>query len=311
MEIYDFNNSFPIFRFNDFNNHVLDSISEYNKSLLFGIVGSNSIDAKLIENKIDINSVLSKVSRMENFHLLNNLLSLYPAISFLNDNKDISEILKNAFSKDLILTDWVLLKNVLNFKFDVEFLNGELDRISKVYGFEVNNKLIFKELFVTFYKYCFVLFCKSIDFKFGKGEYTEAKFERNFRFDFKKLERELNNKLNILKRSDIKASQYAQAKEYLNNYISSCKEDSIEKSLDILHEILEYNTPKKAERKIYYSISNNINFDEPTIKETKKFNSELRSLFLTIIKPLFHNSDNPELDKDKLRDIQKHLHNKK
>jgi len=311
MVIYYFKDTFPLFRFRDYENHDLNRPKEYIKSSLLNIIDSELVvDGTIEKKKMALKSVLLRVAEKEGLHLLETLLTIYPTMIFVDDKVDAWEILKDSFSSEIGETDKTLLRHALNFKLDTSFLTNELKRINNIAGFKAKYSKIFKQLYIAYYKYCFVLFVKSIDFKLSVKKREKVVYESNFVFDFRRLKRELLKNERLLENPKM-SEKLPFAILYKENFIASCRVDTLEESKEFLDEILSYNTPKGAEKRIYFSIADNINFPRVAVNSKKKFNMELRELFNEVNKPLFHFKDSIELDKERLRDIQKHLSYKK
>ncbi|PKQ46066.1 hypothetical protein [Confluentibacter flavum] len=308
MSIYYLNNNFPLYHFKLFENRSLSSFDDYENSLLFDIINKEIVkddSEKLftvrdIAPKMFFYNARSKVG----YDLLFYLLTIYPTFSFYNIDIDAWKELKGVFIQDLPQTDKVLLKNLLNFKLDKDFLNKEMLRLSKVNNFEIDVENIYKDLLNSYYKYCFVIFCKSIDFKFGITR-DNITYEKEFRVDFKNLKRDFLKNIKNLKKSKIDVKTLTTSIGFIDNLLVSSKCNSTEEALTFLDDIIKYNTARSAERMIYSSFKSN--FVKKNNITSNRYNKELRTLFNNINKPLFHSRDIESLDKEKLRDIQKHL----
>ena len=311
MLIYYFNDAFPLYRFSQYNSHQVKDFDDYKVSLNIDSLNKeihidDSKNIFLIRD-ISIEALIANIKNKSGYDLLNYLLSIYPALIFSKNEINISDDeVKELFSEKLSENDEKDLKNLLNFKFDMVFLKEELERLNGLHDFDVDFELVYRDLLLSMYRYCFVLFSKSIDFRyittlFGKN------YELDFVADFKYLEKELSKNIKILNNENIKTRDFVTSSSFLTNVVSSSIVNTPQEVLKVLGDILAYNNRKDAQGNIYRSFKKNIRYAKDLSKKKKTFNKKLENLFFDTIRPLFYAKDGKGLDRIKLKDIQNKL----
>lgn len=314
MEIYYFNDSFPIFRFNQYEKHDLASPLDYSSAMLDSILEKYLYEDKIlnkITHKIDAVSIgLNMIAEKEGLDLFNSLISIYPTLSFSNYNIKASEIFIDSFSSDLSKTEKINLRNLLDFRLDIKELENELTRINSLVEFKVDFQSVFNHLFVAYYKYCYVTFSKAIDFKFGTPlnlTHLNKPYEFNGEYKFcpKTLKKNATKYFDIIENKTVNAQKYLVASTFIKNLFKSSGVNVKKDLFTILDELIIYAKRKPAERLIYYSFLKNLELSQKIT--SNRLNRELRSLFYRINKPIFHPEVDTLINRERLTDIQKHL----
>jgi hypothetical protein len=338
MEIYHYNNAFPLFRFRNFDMQRFESMKAFKESLLIETLRNVSnfpktdaghikiirfeknnkykVDLKDSNHSVNetdellVKEMLEFIKEQKNSYLVfNHLITIFPALIFTKSKIDKWELIKSIFVNDLEPSSKIQLKKSLNFHFDLEDLEGEIEKLEKTENIKFNKKKLLKDLFIFFYKYYYVLFAETLAFKFyaiSSEKFNSQEEICSFDLKFKRLLRVFKTaKKNIDNRN---GNQYAASKLLQSNiYKSAHIEDSSTKLENLVNEIIEFSSENACRRKLGRAVYDAVKNEKLT---TKLHNKIVRDLFDKTFIKLFEPDIDTNVNIGKKLEIQKNLSKK-
>tara|TARA_B110000902_G_scaffold15410_1_gene18164 strand:+ start:128 stop:1015 length:888 start_codon:yes stop_codon:yes gene_type:complete len=217
--------------------------------------------------------VSSCLKQYENQHLLIQLLLLFPNIAFSSISEfDLGELLnvKSVHNKEK-------LRQVLNFRFNISFINDILDEIEKTKGTKIDRKLFYTDFFIFSYKYFFIELADSIKwvtYKTNNDIYNDLEITVN---DFINKAKKVNKDLKILNNTSFERIQLNKLNEQFDNSFGF-NYNSREKNIK---ELKVFTLRHNLAKTLYSIIDSSIVI--PPQLNTKDKNKLLRPLFKEIV----------------------------
>lgn len=312
MEIYYFNNGFPIRFFNRFKGEILRCSNDFSKGSPGQFDKNTYLVNKVFNNKDWTDKFLTEnisiFSQQRGFGLLFCLTSLFPKYMFGNNDFNLFELFKSNFSESSEYIDIIDVKNLMTFRIIESDLDIELNAINSVDGFLVDFDGLKNSLFQSLYKYSFVTFSKCIEFQLEIVEYSSNNFpssSRAFPFNFNpdKLLAETKNNISIHNRNKT-SKQNIKSAEYLKNLRSAAKLTDLLELISLLEEIVAYSRPNRALQITFKSLTDNITVAHNV--SNNKYNKVLRNFFVMLL-PLFKPELNLYDDREAITELQKYI----
>lgn len=305
--------SFPnLHLFNQFDNCDFSTIKQFEKNLLLNYVDERLIDnlntlsdkkrsneesmcVEVYLNDIFENSYSNSIdtNKLHPFDLFSKLITILPSLAFLKLRLTDSNSFRNRF------IDYLKVKHILNFNLDMNSIKDELDKLSETGEYIVNYKRIFKDLFLNYYKYGFVNIAENLKIETDQRiiNLNINDSLKSYKVEYKKYySKKTNNK------------EFNTAEKFIINLQQSIKQSDYDTTIAALNEMKLYSNVSFLKKIFAKVLIENIEPKAPTTK--RKYHLDLRYFFNAIIRKLFYEHQDPNIDLDELVNLQKKLFNK-
>lgn len=245
MPIFTDNSTFPIYKFNAYNNLKLDSYESIEK--LIYVPKRNNFRKDFIDG----------VNSNEKQHLFEYLIGRILRLIF-------SEKIEKFTNQEITATSVYDMRefiSLINYRINLNEIEQEIYKYAGNKDVQINKEKLISEIIIFSYKYYFVrfasqIYCYSINnlkvtMDFGKAHKKFLKYSED-------LENEKYTELDIIRK-----------KNYITNYFKSFRSQDIEVIEKTIQEILLYSKPNHSVKLINSIIENNITFNSELTQNRK------------------------------------------